>query len=210
MHSLQQRLFGFALIGTLLLSTVTAWGQTQAPPQTKQTRGGRLFGTIASISDGSLVLTTRRGQSVTVHMSSTTRILGHKEATLADIQSGDLVRVTATKAGDGSLSARSVEASPASTSMSSGRRGGVWQSESGTVMIGGSVAAAPASGTLTIAVPSGQPVSVAVPSSARISRLIAVPASSLSSGARVFVQGTPNADGSVTAAAVYVASAKAQ
>src|SRR5438034_4520786 len=99
MHSLQQRLFGFALIGTLLLSTVTAWGQTQAPPQTKQTRGGRLFGTIASISDGSLVLTTRRGQSVTVHMSSTTRILGHKEATLADIQSGDLVRVTATKAG---------------------------------------------------------------------------------------------------------------
>ena len=215
MHSLWQRLFGSSLIGILLFSAVTAWGQTQTPSQPpsqpKQMRGGRLSGTIASISNGSLVLTTRKGQSVTVHMSSTTRILARKQAALADIQPGDMVRVTADKAADGSLAARSVEAAPATTSASApGNRGGVWQNGSDKVMIGGSVTAAPANGTLTIAVPAGQPVSVVVPSSARVSRLTSMPAGNLASGTRIFVQGTPNADGSVTATAIFVGGGKTQ
>ena len=68
MHSWWQRLFGFSLIGTLLFSAVTAWGQTQTPSQPpsqpKQMQGKRLSGTIASVSSGSLVVTTRDGRSV--------------------------------------------------------------------------------------------------------------------------------------------------
>ena len=215
MHSLWQRLFGFSLIGALLFSAVTAWGQTQTPSQPpsqpKQTQGNRLSGTIASVSGDTLVVTTRDGRSVTVHVSSTTRVLARKQAALSDIQPGDTVRVTAAKAADGSFTARSVQAAPATISASApGNSGGVWQDGSERTMIGGRVTAAPANGTLTIAVPAGQPVSVAVPSSARVSRLTSVPAGSLASGTRIFAQGTPNTDGSFTATSIFVSKGRGQ
>ena len=215
MHTWWQRLFGFSLIGAMFFSAVTAWGQTQPPSQPqsqpKQMQGKRLSGTIASVSSGSVVVTTRDGKSVTVHVSPTTRVFARKQAALADIRPGDMVRVMAAKAADGSLTARSVEAAPATVSASApGNRGGVWQNGSDRVMIGGSVTAAPTNGTLTIAVPGGQPVSIAVPSGARVSRLTSMPAGSLASGTRIFVQGTPNTDGSVTATAIFVRGARAQ
>jgi hypothetical protein len=215
MHSWWQRLFGFSLIGTLFFSAVTAWGQTQTPSQPpsqpKQMQGKRLSGTIASVSGGSLVVTTRDGRSVTVHVSPTTRVIASKQAALADIQPGDMVRVRAAKATDGTFTARSVVVAPPTVSKSgAGNRGGVWQNGSDRVIIGGSVSAAPTNGTLTIAVPGGQPVSVAVPSAARVSRLTSMPSGSLASGTRIFVQGTPNTDGSVTATTIFVGRGKAQ
>jgi hypothetical protein len=217
MHSWSQRLFGFSLIGTLLFSAVTAWGQTQTPSQPpsqpKQTEGKRFFlsGTIASVSSGSVVVKTRDGRSVTVHVSPATRVLASKQAALADIQSGDMVRVRAAKATDGTLTARSVEAAPSTVSMSGpGNSGGVWQDGSDRVMIGGSVTAAPTNGTLSIAVPGGQPVSVAVPSGARVSRLTSMPAGSLASGTRIVVRGTPNTDGSITATSILVGGRRGQ
>ena len=215
MHTWWQRCFGFSLIGAMFFSAVTAWGQTQPPSQPqsqpKQMQGKRLSGTIASVSSDSVVVTTRDGKTVTVHVSPTTRVLARKQAALADIRPGDMVRVMAAKAADGSLTARSVEAAPATVSASApGNRGGVWQNGSDRVMIGGSVTAAPTNGTLTIAVPGGQPVSIAVPSGARVSRLTSMPAGSLASGTRIFAQGTPNTDGSFTATSIFVSKGRGQ
>ena len=84
-------------------------------------------------------------------------------------------------------------------------RGGIWQSRSGIMMIGGSVTGLSGSGTLTVTSPNGQKTPVVIPSTARFSRLASMQVSNLTVGTRVLVRGMSNPDGSVTASAVFVA-----
>jgi hypothetical protein len=204
-RTIRQLVSSFALIATLPLSMGAAWAQ-QPQPQTPPTnRPYHLGGSIASVSDGTFVLTARDGRSVTVRTTASTRIVGRQPATLADIRAGDSVRVFATKAADGTLTARAVQDVPSGLQTSTAPRGAVQQSRGDAVMVAGTVAGSPTAGSLTITSPNNQNSSVAVPATARVSRLVAVPISGLTAGARVMVQGTSNADGSVTASVVFVA-----
>jgi Domain of unknown function (DUF5666) len=206
-RTIRQVLVSVALIAAVSLVTAAAWAQPQ-PQSPPGDRPRPLAGSIASVSDNAFVLTTRDGRSVTVRTTASTRIIGPQPATLADIHTGDRVRILATKAADGKLTAKAVQDIPAALQSATPTRGGVRQGRDDTVMIGGTVMGNPSGGTLTVDSSTGQNTSVAVPSTARVSRLVAVPRTTLAAGARVMVQGTPNADGSVTASTVFMAGAQ--
>ena len=199
----QQVLVSFALLAALSLAAAAAWAQPQpqAPPGN---RPRPLAGAIASVSDNAFVLTTRDGRSVTVRTTDSTRIVGRQTATLADIHAGDRIRIVATKAADGRLTAQVVQDIPAALLTTMPNPGSVWRTRGDMVMLGGTVMANPAAGALAIETPNGQSTSVTIPSTARLSRMASVPRSALAAGARVLVAGTPNADGSVTASTVFV------
>jgi Domain of unknown function (DUF5666) len=210
MHPVRRILTGFVLLFAVPSVVTGAWAQSQPQPQPlPQVQPGprphRLFGSIASVSGGSFALTDRGGHSVTVHTTASTRILSREQATLADIHPGDTVRIVATKASDGTLTARSVQDVTSGPQTGAQDRGGIWQSRSGMMMIGGSVTGLSGSGTLTVTSPNGQKTPVMVPSTARLSRLAPMPVSNLKVGTRVLVRGMSNPDGSVTASAVFVA-----
>lgn len=187
----------FATVGT------NASAQTPQPAQPAQPRH-RLFGAITSVSAGTVVVTGRDGQPVTVHVTSDTRILERAAAHLADIHSGDQVRIVARKTQDGSLTALAVVGTPSDLAMDGRGRGGVRETPSGRVFIGGSVVGVGET-SLSVASGSGSATTVAVPSSARIQRLTAFSASGLSTGMHLVVQGTGNPDGSLTASVILVA-----
>lgn len=207
----RQVLVSFGLIAALALATAAVWAQTQ--PQSPQGNRPRpLGGSIASVSNNGFVLTTRDGRTVTVRTTPSTRIIGRQPATFADIHSGDRVRILATKGANGALTAQAVQDIPAALQAQDAdrMRGGIRSGRGDRVMIAGTVTGNPAAGNLTVDTSTGQSTSVAVPSNAQVSRMAAVPASSLTTGARVMVQGTPNADGSVKASTVFMVGQQAK
>jgi Domain of unknown function (DUF5666) len=206
----RQVLVSVALLAAFSLVSAAAWAQQPQPQSPPGNRPRPLGGSIASVSDNAFVLTTRDGRSVTVRTTGSTRIIGRQPATLGDIHAGDRVRIVATKAADGRLTAQAVQDIPSGLLTSSQNPGGTWQTRGDRVMLGGTVTGNPASGTLAIDTPNGQSTSVAVPSTARLSRMVSVPRSALAAGARVLVQGTPNTDGSVTASTVLVGGPQAK
>ena len=186
---------------------IHASAQTQPPSQNTQHRGNRVFGTIQSVSAGSFVVTGRDGKAYTVKTTAATKVLTQSAARLSDVKAGDMVRVMATKAQDGSLTAVTVQAVPASLGYSAPGRGGVRDSNSGRVFVSGSVASV--SGTsLSVASTGGAATTVAVPASAKISRMTTAPRTSLVAGAHVSASGTLNADGSFSATSIMVLPAK--
>ncbi len=180
-----------------------ASAQTQPPAQSGQQRGNRVFGTIQSVSAGSFVVTGRDGKSYTVKTTTATKVLTQASARLADVKAGDMVRVVAQKASDGTLTAQAVQAAPAGLGYAGPGRGGVRDSGSGRVFVAGSVAGVSGS-SLSVAAGAGAATTVTVPASARISKLTVVPVTSLAAGAHVAAMGTLNADGSFSAATVMV------
>ena len=185
-----------------------ASAQTQPPSQTTpQHRGNRVSGTIQSVSAGSFVVTGRDGKAYTVKTTSATKVLTQTAARLSDVKAGDTVRIMAEKAQDGSLTAVAVQDVPAGLSLGGPGRGGVRDTKSGRVMVSGSVASV--SGTsLSVASTGGAATTVAVPASAKVSRTTTVPLTALASGAHVMAMGTPNPDGSLSAATIMVMTAK--
>jgi hypothetical protein len=214
-HTPRHILASFALFIALPFAVTGAWAQSQPQPQPRpQTQPGDrphgLFGSIASVSNGNFALTDRGGRSVTVHTTGSTRIISRQQATLADVHTGDAVRIVAMKAPDGTLTARSVQDMTSAPPIATHGRGEAHQSQSGMMMIAGTVTGTPGAGTLTVTSPNGQQTPVTVPSGARVSRLVSIPISNLTVGTRVMVRGTSNADGSVTAAVVFVAGPAAK
>jgi hypothetical protein len=199
----EQILVSLALAAALGVSTAAAWAQPQ-PQSPAGDRPRPLAGSIASVAANSFVLTTRDGRTVTVRTTASTRVVSRKPATLADVHAGDGVRILANKAADGSLTARAVQDIPAAIQLPRQFGGGVRQGRDDTVMIAGKVVGNPTTGALTVDTSTGQNASVAIPSTAQVSQIVAVPASTLAAGSRVMVQGTPGADGSVTASTVFI------
>ena len=188
--------FTFAAVGT----NVSA--QTTQPPQQAHPRHG-LFGTITSVAAGEFTVTGRDGKPITVKVTSETRIFERTGSHLTDVQAGDRVQIVAQKAQDGSLTAVAMLDSPADLARE-GTRSGTRVLRSGKVFVTGSVVSV--SGTsLSIAAGSGAATNVAVPPTARVQRLSALSATSLSAGMRVAVRGATNPDGSVTASVITVA-----
>jgi hypothetical protein len=188
-----------------------ASAQVQQPPQTGQRpHGNRVFGTIQSVSAGSLVVAGRDGKTYTVKTTATTKVVTQSRARLTDIRAGDRVRVLATKAQDGSLTAVAVQDIPAGLALAGGGRpGGPRGGAAGNganpdrVVVAGSVVSLNGS-TLSVAARDGTAMSVAVPASARISRMTAAPWTSLAAGARVAATGTLNPDGTLAASTIMV------
>lgn len=200
----RQTLLSLALGAALAFSTAAAWAQPQ-PQSPAGDRPRPLVGSIASVSANTFALTTRDGRTVTVRTTASTRVVSRKPATLADVHAGDRVRILATKAANGGLTARAVQDIPAAIQLPRQFGGGMRTGRNDTVMIAGTVVGNPTAGTLTVDTSLGQNASVAIPSTAQVSQMVAVPASTLAAGSRVMVQGTPGADGTVTASMVFIA-----
>jgi uncharacterized protein DUF5666 len=184
-----------------------ASAQTQPPAQTEQQHGNRVFGTIQSVSAGSFVVTGRDGKAYTVKTTAATRVLTPSNAGLRDIKAGDTVRIMAQKADDGSFTAVAVQAVPAGLGYAAPGRGGVRETSSGRVFVSGAVAGVTGT-SLSVAASNGSATTVAVPASAKISRLISVPVTSLATGAHVAAMGTLNPDGSLSASTIMVVTGK--
>jgi len=234
-------MIGIALVSLVGLVGAQAWGQAPPPSQPQgpgqrpqgrpQGAGQRpafrgharpVIGTIASVSGSSFVVTTWANRPVTVQTTSTTRVLTQQQGTVADLQSGDLVRIMATKAANNGVVAVRLSDTPAALAMARGGRpgggpggpqagaprSGLWGGRGTMVMIDGPLAGTPSGGAVMVALPAGPPLAVAVPSTTRISRTVSLPVSGLAVGTHVAVVGTPAAaGGGLTAVTIYVPGA---
>ncbi len=72
-------------------------------------QGGMLVGQIQEIGDGVMVITGADGKQTQVKVTDTTLIEKQASVTLADLETGETVMVSGSKADDGSITARSVQ-----------------------------------------------------------------------------------------------------
>jgi len=98
-----------------LSSAVSAANSTAIPGVPRLGRAGQpapVFGTVASKTDATIVVTTTTGTSVTVNLSSATTysVRGVAAASLANIAVGDRIVAQGTTNADGSLNATIVQA----------------------------------------------------------------------------------------------------
>lgn len=214
LHRIRNYPWMLALIATLVAGVtfeavrLHASAQTQPPAQGTQPRqGGRVFGTIQSVSAGSFVVTGRDGRAVTVRTGAATKVLGQTAAGLTDIKAGDAVRIVATKAQDGSYTALMVQDTPAGLRAGAPRGGGVRTNATGRVFVSGSVVRVSGM-SLAVASADGTATTVTIPQTAKLMRTTALALTSLAAGAHVAVTGTPNQDGSLTASTIMVMTAK--
>ena len=75
--------------------------------------GGFVFGQIEELGNGSLVITDTTGKQTRVTVTDTTLIEKNASVTLADLTKGETVMVSGTTGTDGTITARSVQVSPA-------------------------------------------------------------------------------------------------
>ena len=196
MRTARRLVFAFTLvIGIAMVATSV----TAAPAH-------RVRGTIASVSPDTIVVTGSDGNPVTVKTTPGTRIIGQTAARFEDIKNGDLVRVVATKAQDGSLAALEVRDVPSGLQISARSRGGQRELKSGKVLVSGSVVNTRGN-TLSVTSTDAVVTIVTVPQGAQIQRVTQIPRGSLAPGARVALQGTDNPDGTVTAVLIMVGGA---
>ena len=191
-----------------------------------------LLGTVASVAGRSLTLTTWTGRTVTLQTTPNTRILARETASVADLRSGDHVRVIGKAGPDGVIMARALSdigagVFPARQGpivrrqmwvggpghavhavrflAAPGRISGLWGGgPSGAVVAVGQVTGTPDAETFSIAMPAGQPVIVEASPSTRISRVVSLPASSLHPGSHVIVHRMPRPGHQSEAALIVV------
>ncbi|MBP7964275.1 MAG: hypothetical protein KBG20_18055 [Caldilineaceae bacterium] len=75
--------------------------------------GGNTFGEIESIADGVITITTNAGATVQVQVADTTLIEKNASVTVNELEVGETVIVSGSENADGSITARSVQVSPA-------------------------------------------------------------------------------------------------
>ena len=89
----------FALLALVFVSSLAV---AQAPQ--------RIRGTITSLSGDSLMVKTREGRDVTLHLPADVQVATPKKGTMADFKTGSFVGVTSVKDGNGRLVAQRVHA----------------------------------------------------------------------------------------------------
>ena len=155
-----------------------------------------VMGTVASAMAKSATITTASG-TMTVTFTDGTRVIRRLPASLGDVKAGTLLAVTASKAGDGTLSAVSItilDALPES-------RRGQWPMESGNVMTNmnvTSVVVGTAGRTIKLRY-KYQIATIRVPDNTPINRVELGTVADLKAGAHVTIRGAAGADGSVAA-----------
>jgi hypothetical protein len=76
-------------------------------------QGGSLFGEIQSIGSGEMTIVDQSGVQVQIYVTDTTLIQKQAEVKLADLQQGEMVVISGSRADDGSITARMLQVSPA-------------------------------------------------------------------------------------------------
>ncbi|MCX7708106.1 MAG: DUF5666 domain-containing protein [Anaerolineae bacterium] len=74
---------------------------------------GMLFGQIAEIGDGTIVVTDANGKQVQVKVTDTTLIEKQASVSLSDLTAGETVLISGRQEADGSITARSIQAGAA-------------------------------------------------------------------------------------------------
>lgn len=89
-------------------------GQVQGGFQQRfEGQPGTVLGQIEEISQGTMFVADANGAQIRVHVTDTTLIEKQASVTLADLKPGETVLVSGNPASDGSITARSVQVSPA-------------------------------------------------------------------------------------------------
>ena len=78
-----------------------------------RTASNMLFGTVKSVNADGLVVTDNSGNEITVKVAATTLIEKNMSVKVTDLDEGETVIISGTKAGDGSITARSLQVAPA-------------------------------------------------------------------------------------------------
>jgi len=171
---------------------VLAGGAADATAQSATT----VVGTVASAVAKSATITTTSG-TTTVTFSDETRVIRRLPASLADVKAGTFLGVTASKSGDGTLTAVSITIIDA---LPNGRRG-QWPMESGNVMTNmnvTSVVVGTAGRTIKLRY-KYQIATIRVPDNTPIYRLELGTLADLKAGEHVTIRGAAGVDGSVAA-----------
>jgi len=185
----------------LALVVAPALAQAPAAPASPPVR---VRGTVATLDGDALTVKARDGSEVKVALNDKTRLQALVKKSLSDIKPGDFLASTGMKGKDGKIHAIEVRIFPQATP--DGGRQFAWDLGSDSVMTNATV------GTLTQA-PDGPLVHVKFNGGESeysigpdVPILAPVPAdrSLLKPGATVFLAGPKGADGTVTAAFLYV------
>jgi len=190
----------------LVIVAISGSAALGATPPTMST-----MGTISAIAGNVITVTTPSGgQVVQVRTSTDTRMIGGRAANPDDIAAGDRVRIVATKAADGSLTASAVVIAPAQgLGQRYGQRpeGNRPRGDASRTFAAGTVVTSvngPQGRTVTVKQQDNTTVSAVIPSNARVRRLVSVALTDLKPGMRVRAVGSSNPDGSLTAVGLMV------
>ncbi len=187
----------------LAVSVVMAGAMLAATAPVGAAPAAPITGTIVSATPDTIVLNTAQGNK-TIKTTAKTTVIEQSPAKLSDIKKGEWLGVDAKKSATGTLTAVSIHIFPA---QSTGKfRTGQWTMTSGDTMTNAQVtqAVSQVSGnTISLAYEGGM-AKILVPSSAKIYRLVRSSVTALKPQMHAMVRGQPNADGTVTAAAITV------
>jgi len=198
MQIMTRRTLGLAGI-VLIAGTSAVWAQ-QAPPV-------RVRGEITKVEGNTLSVKMRSGENVTVKLAEPPRIAAMEKGSLAEIQEGSFIGVSAMPEPDGTQKAYAIHIFMDSQKGVVADRFGPWDSRPGSTMTNANVAT-------TVAGKDGQDLlvkykdgekKVVVPSNTIIAKYAPGSAADLKVGAKVFVAAAKKeADGSLTAPNIAV------
>ncbi len=196
-HAFQTVAAGLFLAVGLSLGAAGAFAQGAASP-------ARLRGTIDSVSGDSLQLTLRNGTKASAKLPPDVRVTWLTVAQASEIQPGSYVGTAAVPQADGTLKALEVQVFPPSMrGVGEGTRD--WDLGARSSMTNGTVGSLVASNgrTITITYKGGEK-KVVVPDDVPIVTYEPTDKTALTPGAKVIINGTRAADGTVTAGSVSV------
>jgi hypothetical protein len=185
-----------ALVLAVTASAAPAWAQSGTPT--------RIRGTIASVTDQTIVVNARGGQKVSVALPSDVTVTESSTTKLSDVHSGSFIGTTTVPQPDGTLKALEIHVFPESM-RGTGEGSRPWDLAPVSTMTNGTVGEIEGtnSQSLTVKYQGGQKT-VTVPSDVPIVALEPGTRAELTPGAHVFVIGTKAADGSLSANRITV------
>jgi hypothetical protein len=161
-------------------------------------------GTLKSVSGSTLTVTTPKGTTVTVKTDSNTKVTKVVKAGLGDVTVGATVAVHGSAGASATIAADQVAVVPAA--VRPGAAGGQFgpRKPAGGFAVGTVQSVSGSSFTVTAG---GTTITVTTTSSTSFSKTVSAGVSDLTIGQPIAVGGTPNSDGSITAANIEQAGA---
>jgi hypothetical protein len=160
-------------------------------------------GSIASISGGTLFVTSSGGTATSVAIGKDTLILGRKSAALDSIKPGEAMGVTSAQAADGTQTATAINVFP--PELWQRVRKGQWKMDNGLYMTNAQVerSSAGVQGRVLYMKYEMLTAAITVPNSAEIRRSVILSLADLKPGMTVTVRGLAGADGLLTASMLF-------
>lgn len=185
-------------LGTATVFIPAAFAQSSGQPQ-------RVRGTIESLSDTTLTVKSREGDSVAITLKPNYRIAGIAKASIADIKKGDFVGVASVPGSSGGNNAVEVLIFPAAMA-GTGEGSYPWDLEPNSTMTNATVSnkVENADGRkLTLTYPAGEKT-ISLPENIPVVTFAKAGKADLKPGAAVFVPGEKAATGEISTSTVVV------